>query len=219
MRSKLRFAMTAIGIAFASQAITACHITSVEEDREFREQRSASFDASRYVDNNWKAEFLSELKRREVQADILLPALSQDLDAAGGEYGRRAGEGSAWTFVMSGEGQVASIQTDAAEGFITLSIPDGTRLREVRLLTGPVVVSTAVRDSIPDIAFNDFNDQLAFAEVGSALSTRALAEASETLENVAPGERVVFFGAFSLASADDPIELTPIHLHKAEGSE
>lgn len=215
MRSKSRHATLSIGLFLASQLLAACHVVSIEDDRKFRDQHSASFDAKSFVEAGWQADFLPQIEGRASASAVLLPLISGDLDAAGEAHGRRPAEGSPWNFVIEGQGVVTAMATDAVEGNVTLSIDTGSGAREVTLLTGPVIVNTAIRDSLPSIAFNDFNDQLAFAAVGSALTSRALADTSGTISALSVGDRVEFLGATGIARAGEPIEIMPIRLRKA----
>lgn len=216
MLSKSRYATLSAGLLLASQMLASCHVVSIEDDQRFREQHSASFDAKGFVEDNWQSEFIPQIEQRANAATSLLPLFTQNLDAAGQAHGRRPGDGSPWNFVVEGEGTVNSIETQAAEGHIALSIQTGAGIREVKLLTGPVIVNTAIRDSLPSIAFNDFNDQLAFAAVGSALTSRALSDASSTVAALSIGDRVEFLGAMGIARPEEPIEITPIRLRKIQ---
>jgi predicted lipoprotein len=212
MRYQLQRTMLALCIS--AQALTGCHVMTVEEDRAFRERRSASFDAASYLDENWETTFLPQLADMADPAAQLLPLALSNPDSTGETYGRRAGEGSAWTYVVSGEAVVEHVATQDPEGYIALSVTGTSGLSDIRLLTGPVIVNTTIRDSLPGIAFNDFNDQLAFAAVGNALNERAIAAANEGLGNIAVGDKVTFVGAFTAPTPGAAIEIMPVSIRK-----
>ena len=193
----------------AMSLLAACRVVTVEEDREIRARNGGDFDAARYVATIWQARAMPTIDREAVPAQTLLPALATNLDAAGAEHGRRVGEGSAWTFVLRGEGRVSAVDTTARRGTATVTLADG---RTLSLQVGPVVTGTAIRDALPFVAFNDFADQLAFADVGRALTARALAGVRPVVASLRPGQQVRFVGVANVRDASEPLVVTPIAL-------
>jgi predicted lipoprotein len=149
---------------------------------------------------------LPAIERQAVPMPQLLQALEAGIDQAGGRIGRRTGEGAPWTFVGRGDGVITAVDRVSRQGAIELAVAG----RTVRIQTGPVVTGTAIRDALPFVRFNDYPDQLAFAEVGKALTERSLKPLDRQLAALRPGMHVSFVGPFNLARADDPILITPV---------
>lgn len=192
--------------------LSGCKVLTVEEDRALRARRGGDFDAGRYVAEVWAAKARPLLAQKAVPAQSLIAAVGGGLDAAGAQLGRQVSEGSAWTFVVQGTGTVAAVDAASRRGSAEVTLDSVSPARTIRIQTGPVVSGTAVRDALPFVAFNDFADQLAFADVGRALTERALQGVKPALAGLRPGQRVRFTGALNLRAADEPLVLTPVEI-------
>ncbi len=120
-----------------------CKVLTIEEDRALRARRGADFDAASYVKDIWSTRVMPTIARAAVPVDTLLPAVDAGLGRAGARFGRQVGEGSAWTFVVKGVGQVRSIDMATRQGGIDLTLDGGSGDRTVRLQVGPVVSGSA----------------------------------------------------------------------------
>jgi len=190
--------------------VSACKVIPIAADRAARERQAGSFDATRYVEAVWDAQASPYWDKQAKPLSALSKSIDLNLDAAGAAEGRKAGDGSPWTFVTNGEGQVTAVKTNARAGAVTVTV-DG---KPVEVLVGPVVSGSALRDSLPFVTFNDFSNQIAFAEVGGALTKRALRQAQPTAQSLKAGDRVRFQGVFQLGRAGDPVIVTPVRLER-----
>lgn len=189
-----------------------CKVLTIEEDRALRARRGGDFDAARYVDEIWAAKAVPALDQRAIPANKLVAAIDADLERAGAELGRRAGEGSAWTFVVSGTGVVSSVDAASRRGSAEVTLAGTVPARTVRLQIGPVVSGTAIRDALPFVAFNDFADQLAFADVGRALTARALRTLRPGIAQLGSGQAIRFTGVVNVRAPGEPLVVTPVAL-------
>jgi predicted lipoprotein len=205
-----RFAGLALVLAVLP-ALAGCKVVPIAADRAARERLAGAFDADRYVDTIWDAQAAPYWSKVAAPLPELAAAIDQDIEDAGARKGRRAGDGSPWTFVTEGQGIVRAIDTTARAGRVTVAMAG----RDVQIQVGPVVSGSTLRDSLPFITFNDFSNQIAYAEVGSAMSRQAVAQARPGVQALKVGDRVKFVGAFALSKAGDPIVLTPVRLERA----
>lgn len=202
------------GIAAGAMLLTSgCKIVSIKEDAALRERRAGHFDSASFVAKNWSGKFRPQIASKAVDANVLIAALTKNPDAAP-KFGRQASEGADWTFVVKGEGTVVSTNDTSRAGAATLAIGND---QELRILTGPVLVSTALRDSLPELRFDDFSDQSAFAEVNRALNTRALAEVQHNRAILKVGSRISFIGSAQMREGGGALDLVPISLRAAKG--
>lgn len=193
-----------------------CKVMSLEEDQALRARANKSIDAPTYVSEIWDARALPEMKSKAVPLDELTSAVARDLDQAGSRFGRRVGEGSAWTFVVKGRGTVTQVNAASPRGIVRLALPgSGASAREAELQIGPVVTGTAVRDALPFVSFNDFSDQLAFADLGRALTQRALLGVRPEVQRLADGQQIAFIGVINLREPGDPLVITPVSMGPA----
>lgn len=190
-------------------ALGACTVVPVEEARRIRDAHGGQFDATAYVAGLWTPETISELRARAVPLETLQAG---KLDELGKTRGTRAGEGSPWTFVTQASGVVKSIARDRPRGALVIAGPAG----DIEVQTGPVVSGTAIRDAIPAVNFDDFPDQIAFAEVGQGLTDRAIAGVGPALARLRPGERVNVLGVVTLAQPGATLRVTPLAIERIE---
>jgi predicted lipoprotein len=206
----VRRAGLALALVALLPVVSACKVIPITADRAARERQAGSFDATRYVDAVWDAQAAPYWDKQARPLGQLTKSIDLNLDAAGAADGRKAGDGSPWTFVTHGEGQVVAVKTQARAGAVTIDVSG----EPVDVLIGPVVSGSALRDSLPFVTFNDFSNQIAFAEVGGALTKRALRQARPAAEGLKPGDRVRFQGVFQLGKAGDPVIVTPVRLER-----
>ncbi|WP_162184709.1 DUF2291 family protein [Sphingomonas hengshuiensis] len=200
------------GALLACALLGGCTLLPIDEARMLRERSSGSFDATRYVAEIWDSRARPALAARTVAIDAVRTA---DLDRFGAEQGRRAGEGSPWTFVVEGEAVVREARTDQPRGTLTIDTPGGG----ATILTGPVISGSAIRDALPFIRFDGFSDQIAYAEVGAELTERALRPLQPTLRSLRVGDRVRFRGVASIVAPGDPIAITPFEIARIGGGD
>lgn len=194
-----------IGLACPPLALAGCTVLPVAEVDAIRARDGGEFDLGSFVAGIWPARVQGELRARALP----LAALRQPADELGARSGNRAGEGSPWTFALRGEGVVQTIDRDSPRGRVEVATAAGP----VTIQTGPVVSGSTIRDALPFIAFDDFPDQISFAETGMALTDRALAELRPALANMQVGDRVSFLATASITGGDDaPLLLTPVEL-------
>lgn len=204
-----RLACTALLLA-CILPLAGCKIIPIAEESA---TAAAGFDATSYAADLWTSKALPHFSDSAHSAAVVLPAIVADLAAAGTEFGNRAGEGSPWSFIISGTGTVSAKNTESRAGTLDLAV-DGVD-GPVTLQIGPVVRGNAVRDALPFVSFQDFTNQLEYADVGKALTALALAGFSANVDAIAVGDTVNFTGALSMAGASDKRLITPVALEKA----
>lgn len=199
----------AAGVALC--LLAGCKILPIDEARALRERSSGAFDAKRYVETIWGGRAQKALADSAVPIERLR---AEPLDPLGAAHGRRAGEGSPWTFVVSGEGQVERVDLGQPRGTVAVQTAAGLAL----IQAGPVVSGTTIRDALPFVAFDGFPDQIAFAEVGTELTGRAVTPLRKTLGALKPGDRIRFMGAARPGVGDAPLVVTPVSIERAGGA-
>lgn len=172
---------------------------------------SQKLDPTAYVDSIWESQVVPAATDKSVDLAVLMPALAADTDAASTEYGLQPGSGAPYAFLVKGSGTVTDVSKGDAVGYITVDVP-GVEGVDVALAIGPAFVSTAIRDSMDFITFNQFTNQLEYAAVSTALNAKVKSTVVNDLDPSALiGKQVDFTGSFQLI---DPtrILITPITL-------
>ncbi|NBC35822.1 DUF2291 family protein [Novosphingobium sp. FSY-8] len=207
----LRCAVLVAGVGL----LGGCKILTIEEDRARKAQVGGTFDAAAQVDAAWAAKVLPALQAAAVPLrDVQAQAAAGTLDAYGAAHGRRGMDDAPYSFAVTGEGQVVSIDRVNPNGVMVLRV-DG--VGDVRLMLGPVLLSTAVRDAVPMFDFNSLPDQMAYGAVARAMNLRAMAGIAPALQGVVPGARVSFTGAVQASGDQGAWQVVPVQLARARG--
>jgi predicted lipoprotein len=198
-------------LAFAAALpLAGCKIVSIADQNA---AEPAGFDAAAYADGIWASQVLPHFSESARPVVEVVAAIGSDLAEAGKTFGYRAGEGSPWSFVVSGSGTVAAKNTESRAG--TMEVTVEGLADPVVLQIGPVIRGNAVRDALPFVAFKDFTNQIEYANAGKALTVLALAGFEGNVEAIAAGDTVKFTGAISMAGASDKVLVTPVVLERA----
>jgi len=173
-----------------------------------------NFDAKVYVETLWDRKAVPFFDDHAFPIAKVVQALAKDKDAAGNQYGRHAGgEGTPWTFAVRGTGVVKSLSTGSRHGEMVVEVAAAPHPLAVTLQVGPVIFGTAVRDSLPFIAFGDFVNQIQYAEVSRALNDRAAALAHTGLTPPPRvGATIEFIGAMTDPAMTGDTTVTAVRL-------
>jgi len=194
--------------------LTGCRLWTVRPIG-WKEKKTAvatqAFDAAGYVDSIWASKVAPAVTGKAVELATLLAALEADADAAKTLYGVREGDGPVH-FVVKGEGVVARVDSASPHRTLAIRLSKYTGKTEVSMQIGPVFRGTALRDAVGFIRFNEFVNQLQYAEVSTKLHDRVFATVVPALDAAAaPGKSLSFYGVFTL-NERGTIMLTPVKL-------
>lgn len=168
-----------------------------------------AFNAERYVAERWDDPLMTLVEKDAVNLLDLLAALKEDSVAASERYGHQQGN-SPYSFMVKGEGKVLELDSSSRAGLLKLDLDPFDGQADISLAVGPVIKGTALRDAMPFIKFNDFTNQLEFADVSKALHARVMTDVVEPFNAEASvGKTVQFSGTSTLS---DPIVITPVRL-------
>jgi predicted lipoprotein len=168
------------------------------------------FDAERFVDSIWQDPLLTTVRSDAVELQELLPALDDDREGASERFGNL--QGSNYSFLVKGRGQVLEVDTSSRAGLMHVDLEPTDGAREVTLAIGPVIRGTALRSALPFISFNDFVNQIEYAQVSNQLNARVVDDILDAIEPAElVGETIEFYGAFTLVDLDEVV-ITPVEI-------
>ena len=127
----------------------------------------------------------------------LLPQIIDDPEAAGEKYGHRAGVSSPYAYAVSGEGVAGKV--DGTLLPLTIDgVPDDV---QVMLQIGPAINGTALRDATGLVDFNDFLNQIEYANAATELNNKVKSDVLADFDaKGAEGKTVRFVGASPTAA-------------------
>lgn len=201
----------------AAFTLTACSafftVVPIAEEGQLSEGGSNSnkgFDKIAYVDKIWESKVLPTVKSKAVDFDTLYTALSQNKAEASQKYGNKVG--GPYNFMTKFAGKVTTVNTQSRAGTIIVETQAGGKAVPVTVQIGPVFPGTALRDAVGFISFNEFVNQLQFADVADELNTRAynLSLKGKPFDTLV-GKTVAITGAFTLDTDPDHVTVMPVY--------
>ncbi|MBB5537609.1 DUF2291 family protein [Rhizobium giardinii] len=203
--------VTAAAISLAIVlAVPGCKIIKTPTPEEAAEAASGGFNPDRQVAEVWEAKVIPFLETRAGTFQEVSALSKSDLDAAAAKYGHKEKDGTApWTFAAKVSGTIVKAETKSRAAYLDTDV-DGDGKADVRVQIGPVIKGTAIRDSLDFVNFNEFKNQIQWAEFGKAFNSHVNALTLEKLPRESlEGKHVEALGAYPLPSAGQSALLTP----------
>lgn len=198
-----------LGIA-ALCLLAGCRIATVrpiETKEGMATDSPGGFDAAVYVESIWASRAVPTVEKEGVDAALLVRALQANPADAARRFGRPARGGV--FYLVAGSGVVVSWDSTSRNGLIGLDVLGDARAH-VWVQVGPVVQGMALRDALGFVTFDQFVNQVDYADAGNALNQRVL---DLVLKGLAPatlqGRKVSFAGALA---AGERLVVTPTRL-------
>ncbi len=179
------------------------------------EEAQKVFSAEAYVAERWADPLLTTVQSSAIEMPTLLAELTADKATASEKYGLQQGSGP-FNFIVKGQGVVSEVDTSSRASLarIDLEPTDGTA--DVAIAVGPVIKGTGLRDAMPFIDFNQFTNQLEYADVSKKLHERVMSDVISSIDLTSlQGKTVNFSGAFAFKDVES-IVITPVELKVAE---
>ena len=181
---------------------------------ESKEKPAASareFNADAYVDSIWESKVVPLAVEKAVDLSAVLTALDADVEAAKKQYGS-GDAGGATHFIVKGTGRVSRVNSSSQNRSLVISLPSYKGKTEIVLQVGPVFRGTSIRDAVGFIQFNQFVNQLQFADVGNKLNDRVFTSVVKDFDPAtAQGKQISFYGACTLGDRGKVV-ITPVKL-------
>jgi predicted lipoprotein len=180
--------------------------TRSDEAPRITEGGQVAFNPQRYGVKTYP-KVVAAVEKKAAPLVTVAKAIKADPDAAGKRYGAREGVNSPYNFAVTGEG-VAGKPSDS---LMPVEVK-GLKGTTVSLQVGPALNGTSLRDVVGFIGFNQFVNQVDYADAGTALNNQVKAKVLKDLDRASlKGKRVRFTGAFTYL-APTVITVTPVRL-------
>ena len=181
-------------------------IRTVEEDELIKK----GFDPVSYVENIWESKILTTIHNDSEEITFILDQLFKNQELAEEKYGHRSGTGS-FSFMVRGKAEVVSLNKKSRVGTLSIKL-EKEYDAEIYITIGPVIKKDSIRDAVKFIKFNDFVNQLDFADVSRVIKVRVLNEIIGPLNlKEITGKKINFEGAITF-DRNDKIYITPTNI-------
>jgi predicted lipoprotein len=169
----------------------------------------STFDAKEYAQERYDSEVVPTIQENAQEITDLLPQIIDDPQAAGEKYGHQSGASSPFSYAVKGEGVAGAV--DGTLLPLTIDgLPDDV---QVMLQIGPAINGTALRDATGLVDFNDFLNQIEYANAATELNNKVKSDVLAGFDaKGAEGKTVSFVGAFAYGSNPAVIQVTPVEL-------
>ncbi|MGO6720504.1 DUF2291 family protein [Rhizobium leguminosarum bv. viciae] len=200
--------------AVVAAALPGCKIikTPTAEERAAAAAKTA-FDPNAKVEAIWQSEAVPYFEKRAGDLKDVMQLSASSPDAAGEKYGNpRKQSSSPWTYAVKITGKV--VAADTASRAATLDVDaDGDGKADAKVQIGPALRGTALRDTLDFVNFNEFKNQIEWAQFGKAFNEKANAAfLSAVPREGLVGKTVTAIGAFPLPKSGELPLVTPSEL-------
>lgn len=200
--------------ALVAAALPGCKIikTPTAEKKAAAAAKTA-FDPNAKVEAIWQSQAVPYYQKRAGELKDVVAAVAAGPDQAGEKYGNPKKQASApWTYAVKFTGKVVAADTQSRAATLDVDA-DGDGKADAKVQIGPALRGTALRDTLDFVNFNEFKNQIEWAQFGKAFNEKAnTAFLSAIPRDGITGKTVTVVGAFPLPSGSDLPLVTPSEL-------
>ena len=192
-------------------ALPGCKIikTPTAEEKAAQAAKSA-FDPAAKVDAIWQSQAVPDLEKRAGDLKTVMQAVASNPDEAGAKFGNpRKQSTSPWTYAVKLTGKVVAADTATRAATLDVDV-DGDGKADAKVQIGPAIRGTALRDALDFVDFNEFKNQIEWAQFGKAFNEKANTSFLAALpRDGLTGKTVDVTGAFPLPTSGQLPLITP----------
>jgi predicted lipoprotein len=169
-----------------------------------------AFNPGDKVEAIWQSQAAPFIEKRAGEFSQVLSAVKANPDDAGAKFGHREKEGNApWTYLVKLEGKIVAADTQSRAATVDVDV-DGDGKADARVQIGPAIRGTALRDSLDFVNFNEFKNQIEWAQFGKAFNEKVNTSVLASLpRDGLNGKTVKVTGAFPLPASGQLPLVTP----------
>jgi len=192
-----RFQAACTLVLAGALALSGCKFVKTEDEQ--KQAAAGAFNPDKLVADIWDAKVVPFLRERAGTFQEVSALATGNLDAAAEKYGHKEKQGNApWTFAAKIDGVIVAEETKSRAGYVDVDV-DGDRQADVRVAIGPAVRGTAIRDSLKFVNFNEFKNQIEWAQYGKSFNTHVNGLLLEKLpRDGLTGKTIKALGAYPL---------------------
>lgn len=209
---KRKFAALLLVLAFTASSLTGC-VKVVKIGEESKLTGEIAFNADSNVETIWQSNAVPDLTEKAVDLNTFLTESKGNLKALAEKYGKYSmGSSGELNYVVKGTGEITKVDTTKKNGVMELKLQGYEGPESIQLQIGSVFRGSAVRDSISFIKYEDYKNQVQWANVSQSIHTIIQKQVIDPL-NVSSltGKTVEFVGCFTV-DGNDKLLITPVQL-------
>lgn len=192
-------------------ALGGCKLVKTEDEQ--KQAAAGAFNPDKLVADIWDAKVVPYLDGRAGAFQEVSALTATDLSAAAEKYGHKEKQGNApWTFAARIDGVIVGEETKSRAAYVDVDV-DGDSKADVRVSIGPAIRGTALRDSLKFVNFNEFKNQIEWAQYGKSFNTYVNGALLEKLPREGlTGKKIKATGAYPLPAKGQLPQFVPATL-------
>jgi predicted lipoprotein len=201
-------AVSAIMLASAL-ALGGCKFVKTEDEK--KAAAAEAFNPDKLVADIFDSKVVPFIAERAGTFQDVSALAASNLDAAAEKYGHKEKQGNApWTFAAKVDGVIVAAETKSRAAYVDVDVTaDGKA--DVRVSIGPAVRGTAIRDSLKFVNFNEFKNQIEWAQYGKSFNTHVNKTLLEKISRDGlVGKKLTATGAYPLPSSGQLPQFVPV---------
>ena len=205
----LRFQAAFPVLLAGALALGGCKFVKTEDEQ--KQAAAGAFNPDKLVADIWDAKVVPYLEGRAGAFQEVSALAASDLAVAAGKYGHKEKQGNApWTFAAKVDGVIVAEETKSRAAYVDVDV-DGDKKADVRVSIGPAIRGTAIRDSLDFVNFNEFKNQIEWAQYGKSFNTHVNGLLLEKLpRDGLTGKTIKATGAYPLPSKGQLPQFVPV---------
>jgi predicted lipoprotein len=192
-------------------ALPGCKIikTPTPEEKAAEAAKNA-FDPATKVEAIWQPQVVPYFEKRAGDFKAVAQLAASSPDQAGAKYGNpRKQNSSPWTYAVKLSGKIVAADTASRAATLDVDV-DGDGKADAKVQIGPAIRGTALRDALDFLDFNEFRNQIEWAQFGKAFNEKANTSFLAVLpRDGLTGKTVNVTGAFPLPASGQLPLITP----------
>jgi predicted lipoprotein len=202
-------------LALAGSLLSGCRIERTGESSAVPADTgsggAAAVDPVERVASSWTSEILPYLQGKAGEFEAVRAQMEASPDEAGRQHGhRQKDEGTPWNIVIRASGEIIEANTKSRAATAGVDV-DGDGQVDLMAQLGPVIRGTSIRDVLDFVRFEDFSNQITYANYGKALNSRVDEDVLSNLprEDLV-GKKMTLMGVFTADKPGSPPLVTPV---------
>ena len=192
-------------------AFSACKLVTIVKLEDNIEVDEKNGDLKSYVSEIWEDKAMPVFEEKAIDFTTAYDEIKNDYAIASKQYS--SNPSNSGTFIVNGSGVVKKIDKESSNRKMTVDILNYGNDSDLVIQIGPIITGTDVRDSLPFIKFDDYENQIRFAQIAEALNDYII-EHTLTNAKLIEGQEIDFIVVFSLKNGEDPVIATPVYMHE-----
>lgn len=201
-------ALSAIMLAGAL-ALGGCKFVKTADEQ--KAAAAGAFNPDKLVADIFDSKVVPYIAERAGTLQEVSALAASNLDAAAEKYGHKEKQGNApWTFAARIDGVIVAAETKSRAAYVDVDV-DADGKADVRVSIGPAVRGTAIRDSLKFVNFNEFKNQIEWAQFGKSFNTHINKTLLEKLPREGlTGKKLTATGAYPLPAKGQLPQFVPV---------